>query len=347
MLNGAGTVPFQASAGPRSYRQLDEEAAAAGAESHRVRTGLTGSEFMPGPNDSMGHETFMPSPSRVHPGQGLQSPGRSGSRATDYLPNSGPRASDYLPGRVPIPAATYPPAAGFAAGAGYVRGYDGFDAEWHLPAQPSKGDAPLDTEFTLLSREHPSTASRVERLPLTHGERDMVSYVLRRVQEVGSRRCSRHALPLRQRRLLWLFATLKAPAVAALERRLWPCCHPITCATLPSSCAQVQTESHVGLTRAHATRAIALLEQAGRQAGRQRAEQADSPDQRSGKKTRGARSVERRRRPGLVLRRHGSSYLGVSLARRPRLEPRRQRRKPSPRDGISVSAIYRMWDAGK
>ena len=238
MLDGAGTVPFQASAGPRSYRQLDEEAAAAGAESHRVRTGLTGSEFMPGPNDSMGHETFMPSPSRVHPGQGLQSPGRSGSRATDYLPNSGPRASDYLPGRVPIPAATHPAAAGFAAGAGYVRGYDGFDAEWHLPAQPSKGDAPLDTEFTLLSREHPSTASRVERLPLTHGERDMVSYVLRRVQEAGSRRCSHHALPLRQRRLLWLFATLKAPAVAALERRLWPCCHRITCATLPSSCAQ-------------------------------------------------------------------------------------------------------------
>ena len=151
-------------------------------------------------------------------------------------------------------------------------------------------------------------------------------------------------LPPGGRRLLWLFATLKAPAVAALERRLWPCCHPITCATLPSSCTQVQTESHVGLTRAHAAQAIALLEQAGRQAGRQRAEQADSLDKRSGKKTRGAWSVERRRRPGLVLRRHGSSYLGVSLARRPRLEPRRQRRKPSPRD---VSAIYRMWDAGK
>lgn len=190
----AGTVPFQASAGPRSYRQLDEEAAA-GAESHRVRTGLAGSEYMPGPNDSFVPkafvpETFMPSPSRVHPGQSLQSPGRSGSRATDYLPNSGgPRASDFLPGRVPIPAATYPPAAGgYAAGAGYVRGYDGFDAEWHLPAQPSKGDAPLDTEFTLLSREHPSTASRVERLPLTHGERDMVSYALRRVQDVGPRR---------------------------------------------------------------------------------------------------------------------------------------------------------------
>jgi hypothetical protein len=179
-LEGSGTVPFQASAGPRTYRQLDEEAAA-GAESHRLRPApsLTGSEFMPGPNDSIGHETFMPSPSRVHPGQSLPSPGRSGSRATDYLPNSGPRATDYLPGRVPIPA------AGYAAGAGYVRGYDGFDAEWHLPAQPSKGDAPLDTEFTLLSREHPSTASRVERLPLTHGERDMVSYAPRRVQGVG------------------------------------------------------------------------------------------------------------------------------------------------------------------
>ena len=186
-LDGTGTVPFQASAGQRSYRQLDEEAAA-GAESHRVRTGLTGSEFMPGPNDSIGHETFLPpSPSRVHSGPSLQSPGRSGSRATDYLPSSGPRASDYLPGRMPLPGATHPPPAGYAGGAGYPRGYDGFDAEFHLPAQPPKaGDAPLDTEFTLLSREHPSTASRVERLPLTHGERDMVSYALRRADEFAT-----------------------------------------------------------------------------------------------------------------------------------------------------------------
>jgi len=88
---------------------------------------------------------------------------------------------------MPLPGATHPPPAGYAGGAGYPRGYDGFDAEFHLPAQPPKaGDAPLDTEFTLLSREHPSTASRVERLPLTHGERDMVSYALRRADEFAT-----------------------------------------------------------------------------------------------------------------------------------------------------------------
>ena len=106
----------------------------------------------------------------------------------------------------------------------------------------------------------------------------------------------------------------------------------------------------MGLTRAHATRAIALLEQADRQAGRQRNEQTGRLERRSGKKRCGAPSMKRRGRPGLVLRRHGSSYLGVSLVRRSRLEPRRQRRKPSPRDVIisdSVSAIYRLWDAGK
>ena len=116
----------------------------------------------------------------------------------------------------------------------------------------------------------------------------------------------------------------------------------------------LQTESHVGLTRAHAARAIALLQrpdkQAEGQAGRQRNAQTDRLERQSSKTTRdSARSVQRRRRrlPGLVLRRHGSSYLGVSLVRRPRVEPRRQRRGPNPREEASVSAIYRMWDAGK
>lgn len=147
------------------YRQLDEEV---GIAEGRVRTGLTGSDFLPGPNDVI-RESFMPSPRTTEflPG--------AGSRAMDFLPTSGPRASDFLPDRVPLPAA-----------GGYVRGYDGFDAEWYLPAQPSKGDSALDTEFTLLSREHPSTASRVERLPLTHGERDMVSYALRRADEFAT-----------------------------------------------------------------------------------------------------------------------------------------------------------------
>ena len=112
------------------------------------------------------------------------------------------------------------------------------------------------------------------------------------------------------------------------------------------------------MTRAHASRAIALLERTGRQAvrqaGRQRSQQRGRLER---QKTRGsARGVKRPRR-GLVLRRHGGSYLGVSLARRARLEPRRQRRKPSPRDANAkphaytwsqrVSEIYRMWDAGE
>ena len=104
-----------------------------------------------------------------------------GPRATDFLPGAGTRATDYLPGgRVHLP----PPNAG-----GYVRGYDGYDADWWLPAQSKAGDSSLDTEFELLSREHPSTASRVERLPLTHGERDMVSFALRKADEfAGSAR---------------------------------------------------------------------------------------------------------------------------------------------------------------
>ena len=125
----------------------------------------------------------------------------------------------------------------------------------------------------------------------------------------------------------------------------------------------LQTESHVGLTRAHAARAIALLERPGKQAARQPDRQTDRQrnaqtgrlERQSSKTTRdSARSVQRRRRrlPGLVLRRHGSSYLGVSLVRRARLEPRRQRLFASQRRGLSpreasVSAIYRMWDAGK
>merc|ERR1719409_394907 len=101
-----------------------------------------------------------------------------GPRATDFLPGAGTRATDYLPGgRVHLP----PPNAG-----GYVRGYDGYDADWWLPAQSKAGDSSLDTEFELLSREHPSTASRVERLPLTHGERDMVSFALRRADEFAT-----------------------------------------------------------------------------------------------------------------------------------------------------------------
>ena len=115
----------------------------------------------------------------------------------------------------------------------------------------------------------------------------------------------------------------------------------------------LQTESHVGLTRAHAARAIALLKRPGKQAagqaGRQRDAQTGRLERQSSKMTRdSARSMQRRRRrlPGLVLRRHGSTYLGVSLVRRPRVEPGRQQRGPSPREA-SVSAIYRMWDAGK
>ena len=131
----------------------------------------------------------------------------------------------------------------------------------------------------------------------------------------------------------------------------------------------LQTESHVGLTRAHAARAIALLERPGSQADGQTNEPSDIDSRGMTNEqadierqillgsclaASALRSAERRRRrlPGLVLRRHGSSYLGVSLVRRARLEPRRQqlfasqRRGPSPSEA-SVSAIYRMWDAGK
>ena len=81
----------------------------------------------------------------------------------------------------------------------------------------------------------------------------------------------------------------------------------------------VQTESTVGLTRAHAARAIALL-------GGLERQRAPS----SGQMRRSARIVKRRRRlPGLMLRRLGSSYLGFSLARRPRLERSWQRRSAS------------------
>lgn len=132
----------------------------------------------------------------------------------------------------------------------------------------------------------------------------------------------------------------------------------------------LQTESHVGLTRAHAARAIALLQRLpGKQAEGQTNEPSDidsrgMTDEQADIERQillgsclaasALRSAERRRRrlPGLVLRRHGSSYLGVSLVRRARLEPRRQRLFASQRRGLSpreasVSAIYRMWDAGK
>ena len=82
----------------------------------------------------------------------------------------------------------------------------------------------------------------------------------------------------------------------------------------------LQTESHVGLTRAHAARAIALLERPGKQAegqaGRQRSAQTGRLERQSSKTTRdSARSVQRRRRrlPGLVLRRRGHTIAAAAM----------------------------------
>jgi len=87
----------------------------------------------------------------------------------------------------------------------------------------------------------------------------------------------------------------------------------------------LQTESHVGLTRAHAARAIALLERPGSQAegqaGSQTHEQADIEEQGIllgsclAAISHRAWNVQRRRRrlPGLVLRRRGHTVAAAAM----------------------------------
>jgi len=92
---------------------------------------------------------------------------------------------------------------------------DGYSADWWLPAQQPPADGSLDTEWDVLSREQPPAASRVARLPLTHGERDMVSYALREADKFAA---SARAWQLRGNRLYTgqIIAAAMVPVLIAL-----------------------------------------------------------------------------------------------------------------------------------